>query len=38
MLRVRRSPFLLHEGLVRGCVYDVDVHRLREVIPHGDQP
>jgi carbonic anhydrase len=38
MLRVRRSPFLLHEGLVRGFVYDVDVHRLREVIPHGDQP
>lgn len=31
ILRVRRSPFLLHRGEVRGFVYDVDSHRLREV-------
>ena len=29
--RVRRSPFLLHTGQVRGFVYDVDTHALREV-------
>jgi carbonic anhydrase len=29
--RVRRSPFLLHRETVRGFVYDVDTHRLREV-------
>ena len=29
--RVRRSPFLLHTGQVRGFVYDVDTHGLREV-------
>jgi len=29
--RVRRSPFLLHTDGVRGFVYDVDTHRLREV-------
>lgn len=29
--RVRRSPFLLHTDQVRGFVYDVDTHRLREV-------
>jgi carbonic anhydrase len=29
--RVRRSPFLLHSDEVRGFVYDVDTHRLREV-------
>jgi carbonic anhydrase len=29
--RVRRSPFLLRTDLVRGFVYDVDSHRLREV-------
>ncbi len=29
--RVRRSPFLPHRDLVRGFVYDVDSHRLREV-------
>jgi carbonic anhydrase len=29
--RVRRSPFLLHTDEVRGFVYDVDTHRLREV-------
>jgi carbonic anhydrase len=29
--RIRRSPFLLHNDVVRGFVYDVDTHRLREV-------
>ncbi|HEX5928082.1 MAG TPA: carbonic anhydrase [Solirubrobacterales bacterium] len=29
--RVRESPFLPHRGSVRGFVYDVDTHRLREV-------
>jgi carbonic anhydrase len=31
ILRVRRSSFLLHRDLVRGFVYDVDTHALREV-------
>jgi carbonic anhydrase len=31
ILRVRRSPFLAHRELVRGFVYDVDDHRLREI-------
>jgi carbonic anhydrase len=31
ILRVRRSMFLLHRDRVRGFVYDVDTHRLREV-------
>jgi carbonic anhydrase len=31
VLRVRRSPFLPHRDRVRGFVYDVDDHRLREV-------
>ena len=31
ILRVRRSPFLLHHDTVRGFVYDVDTHKLREV-------
>ena len=31
ILRVRRSPFLPHRDLVRGFVYDVDTHRLREI-------
>jgi carbonic anhydrase len=31
LLRVRRSPFLPHREQVRGFVYDVDTHRLREV-------
>jgi carbonic anhydrase len=31
ILRVRRSEFLLHRDQVRGFVYDVDTHRLREV-------
>lgn len=29
--RVRRCPFLPHVDVVRGFVYDVDTHRLREV-------
>jgi carbonic anhydrase len=29
--RVRSTPFLLHRDVVRGFVYDVDSHRLREV-------
>jgi carbonic anhydrase len=29
--RVRRSPFLPHRDAVRGFVYDVATHRLREV-------
>jgi carbonic anhydrase len=31
ILRVQRSPFLPHRDAVRGFVYDVDSHRLREV-------
>jgi carbonic anhydrase len=31
ILRVRRSAFLPHRDSVRGFVYDVDDHRLREV-------
>jgi carbonic anhydrase len=31
ILRVRRSPFLPHRNQVRGFVYDVDTHQLREV-------
>ena len=31
ILRVRRSNFLLDRDHVRGFVYDVDTHRLREV-------
>ena len=31
ILRVRRSEFLLHRDLIRGFVYDVDTHRLREI-------
>jgi len=31
VLRVRNSPFLPHRDAVRGFVYDVDTHRLREV-------
>jgi carbonic anhydrase len=32
LLRVRRSPFLAHRDAVRGFVYDVDTHRLGEVL------
>ncbi len=31
ILRVRRSVFVPHRNHVRGFVYDVDTHRLREV-------
>jgi carbonic anhydrase len=31
ILRVQRSAFLPHRDSVRGFVYDVDTHRLREV-------
>jgi carbonic anhydrase len=31
ILRIRRSAFLLHRDRVRGFVYDVDTHRLREI-------
>jgi carbonic anhydrase len=31
ILRVRRSEFVPHRDRVRGFVYDVDTHRLREV-------
>jgi carbonic anhydrase len=31
ILRVQRSAFLPHRDAVRGFVYDVDTHRLREV-------
>jgi carbonic anhydrase len=31
ILRVRRSAFVPHRGAVRGFVYDVDTHRLREI-------
>jgi carbonic anhydrase len=31
LLRVRSSPFLEHRDRVRGFVYDVDAHGLREV-------
>jgi carbonic anhydrase len=32
ILRVQRSVFLPHREHVRGFVYDVDTHRLREVV------
>jgi carbonic anhydrase len=31
VLRVRRSSFLPHREVVRGFVYEVDSHRLREI-------
>jgi len=31
ILRVRRSTFIPHRESVRGFVYDVDTHRLREI-------
>jgi carbonic anhydrase len=36
ILRVRRSPFIPHREHVRGFVYDVATHRLREVLTDGD--
>jgi carbonic anhydrase len=35
ILRVRRSAFLPHRDAVRGFVYDVDTHRLREIKASG---
>lgn len=35
ILRVRRSTFLPHRDAIRGFVYDVDTHRLREVAVDG---
>ena len=35
ILRVQRSAFLPHRDVVRGFVYDVETHRLREVGPPG---
>ncbi len=32
ILRVRRSPFLLYRDVIRGFVYDVDSHRMREIL------
>jgi carbonic anhydrase len=32
ILRVRRSPFIPHRDSVRGFIYDVRSHRLREVL------
>ena len=31
ILRVRRSAFVPHRDVIRGFVYDIDTHRLREV-------
>ena len=36
VLRVRRSPFLADRDMVRGFVYDVDCHELREVQVEGE--
>ncbi|HKA66419.1 MAG TPA: carbonic anhydrase [Solirubrobacterales bacterium] len=36
ILRVRRSAFLPHRDAVRGFVYDVDTHQLREVQVDGE--
>jgi carbonic anhydrase len=36
VLRVRRSPFVPHRDAVRGFVYDVDTHRLREIHVAGE--
>jgi carbonic anhydrase len=36
ILRVRSSPFVPHRDRVRGFVYDVDTHRLREVLVDDD--
>jgi carbonic anhydrase len=36
VLRVRRSPFLLHRDNVRGFVYDIDTHLIREIVVAAD--
>jgi carbonic anhydrase len=39
VLRVRRSPFLLHRDRVRGFIYDVETRLLREVdVPDEPEP
>ena len=35
ILRVRRSEFILHRDRIRGFIYDVDTHRLREISVNG---
>jgi carbonic anhydrase len=37
VLRVRRSPFVPHRDAVRGFVYDVDSHALREIAVAGEE-
>jgi carbonic anhydrase len=37
ILRIRRSPFIPHRDVVRGFVYDVDTHRLHEVVAAEDE-
>jgi carbonic anhydrase len=36
ILRVRRSDFVPHRDAVRGFVYDVDTHQLREIVVDGE--
>ncbi len=36
ILRVRRSDFVPHRDRIRGFVYDVDTHRLREIHVDGE--
>ncbi len=36
--RLRRSPFLEHRDAIRGFVYDVDTHLLREVVVNDERP
>jgi carbonic anhydrase len=36
--RLRRSPFLEHRVVIRGFVYDVDTHLLREVVVSDEGP
>ena len=36
VLRVRRSDFIPHRDVVRGFVYDVDTHRLNEILVEDD--
>lgn len=36
ILRVRRSDFVPHRDRIRGFVYDVDTHRLREIRVDGE--
>ena len=41
LVRLRTSPYLPHRGQVRGVVYDVETHTVREVeaeLPAWAQP